>query len=162
MASIINCEAGAEPYQGKLAVGVVVMNRIKSRSFPNTLKKVIYQKYQFSPVRNGSLNKRLRQYDGRKDSFKTMERLHFCGKKDFRRSEDDCSERKGKKHEKLPFLQCSFIRCQDETWRTSFQINFRKIKEKILYNSFFVIKYFFLFPIWRKCGIIYNSMFCIL
>lgn len=66
MASIINCEAGAEPYQGKLAVGVVVMNRIKSRSFPNTLKKVIYQKYQFSPVRNGSLNKRLRQYDAGK------------------------------------------------------------------------------------------------
>lgn len=63
MASIINCEAGSEPYQGKLAVGVVVMNRIKSKSFPNTLKKVIYQKYQFSPVRNGSLNKRLRQYD---------------------------------------------------------------------------------------------------
>lgn len=66
MASIINCEAGAESYQGKLAVGVVVMNRIKSKSFPNTLKKVIYQKYQFSPVRNGSLNKRLRQYDAGK------------------------------------------------------------------------------------------------
>lgn len=63
MSSIINCEAGIEPYQGKIAVGIVVMNRIKSRSFPNTLKGVIYQSGQFSPVRNGSLSKRLSQYD---------------------------------------------------------------------------------------------------
>lgn len=63
MAAIINCETGAESYQGKLAVGIVVMNRVHSRQFPNTVKKVIYQKYQFSPVRNGSLKKRLRQYD---------------------------------------------------------------------------------------------------
>lgn len=63
MSSIINCEAGIEPYQGKLAVGIVVMNRIKSKSFPNTLKGVIYQRGQFSPVRNGSLNRRLSEYD---------------------------------------------------------------------------------------------------
>lgn len=63
MSSIINCEAGIEPYQGKLAVGIVVMNRIKSKIFPNTLKGVIYQSGQFSPVRNGSLSKRLSQYD---------------------------------------------------------------------------------------------------
>ena len=63
MSSIINCEAGIEPYQGKLAVGIVVMNRIKSKSFPNTLRGVIYQRGQFSPVRNGSLNRRLSEYD---------------------------------------------------------------------------------------------------
>ena len=63
MASIINCEAGGESYQGKLAVGIVVMNRVKSKNFPNTIRKVIYQKYQFSPVRNGMLNKKLKQYD---------------------------------------------------------------------------------------------------
>lgn len=63
MSSIINCEAGIEPYQGKIAVGIVVMNRIKSKSFPNTLEGVIYQSGQFSPVRNGSLRKRLAQYD---------------------------------------------------------------------------------------------------
>lgn len=63
MSSIINCEAGIEPYQGKLAVGIVVMNRIRSKIFPNTLKGVIYQSGQFSPVRNGSLRKRLSQYD---------------------------------------------------------------------------------------------------
>lgn len=66
MAAIINCEAGSESYQGKIAVGIVVMNRVHSKKFPNTVKKVIYQKYQFSPVRNGSLKKRLRQYDSGK------------------------------------------------------------------------------------------------
>lgn len=63
MASIINCEAGGESYQGKLAVGIVVMNRVSSKAFPNTIRKVIYQRRQFSPVRNGALNKRLAQYD---------------------------------------------------------------------------------------------------
>lgn len=66
MASIINCEAGGESYQGKLAVGIVIMNRIKSKDFPNTLRGVIYQKGQFSPVRNGALKKRLAQYDAGK------------------------------------------------------------------------------------------------
>lgn len=63
MSSIINCEAGMEPYQGKIAVGIVVMNRVKSNSFPNTIEGVIYQSGQFSPVKNGSLRKRLAQYD---------------------------------------------------------------------------------------------------
>lgn len=63
MASIINCEAGGESYQGQLAVGIVVMNRVKSKAFPNTIKKVIFQRGQFSPVRNGSLRTKLNQYD---------------------------------------------------------------------------------------------------
>lgn len=66
MAAIINCEAGAESYQGKLAVGIVIMNRVQSKQFPNTIRKVVYQRGQFSPVRNGSLNKRLAQYDAGK------------------------------------------------------------------------------------------------
>lgn len=66
MASIINCEAGGESYQGQVAVGIVVMNRVKSKAFPNTIKKVIYQKGQFSPVRNGMLRKKLKQYDAGK------------------------------------------------------------------------------------------------
>lgn len=63
MASIINCEAGGESFQGQVAVGIVVMNRVKSDLFPNSIKKVIYQKGQFSPVRNGMLRKKLKQYD---------------------------------------------------------------------------------------------------
>lgn len=66
MASIINCEAGSEPYQGKVAVGIVVMNRVSSKAFPNSIKGVVYQKGQFSPVRNGSLKKRLKQYDAKR------------------------------------------------------------------------------------------------
>jgi len=63
MSCIIYCEAVGEPYAGKLAVGIVVMNRKSSKSFPNTLSGVIYQKYQFGPTRNGSLKKALKKYE---------------------------------------------------------------------------------------------------
>ena len=53
MAAIIYCEAGNQCYAGKIAVGCVVMNRVKSSSFPNTVLKVIKQRGQFSPVRQG-------------------------------------------------------------------------------------------------------------
>ncbi|MDY2608485.1 MAG: cell wall hydrolase [Lachnospiraceae bacterium] len=81
MASIINCEAGGESYQGKLAVGIVVMNRVSSKSFPNSIKKVIYQKGQFSPVRNGSLKKRLSQYDKGKTKSKQWKDCISAAKK---------------------------------------------------------------------------------
>ena len=63
MASIIYSEAGDQSYAGKLAVGIVIMNRVKSKAYPNTLKKVIYAPYQFGPVRNGSLKRSYRLYD---------------------------------------------------------------------------------------------------
>ena len=66
MSCLIFCEASGEPYAGKLAVGIVVMNRKSSKSFPNTVKGVIYQKYQFGPVRNGSLNRALARYEAGK------------------------------------------------------------------------------------------------
>lgn len=59
LAAIIQCEAGGEKYEGQVAVGAVVMNRVKSSRFPNTIKGVIYQKGQFSPVKSGMLAKRL-------------------------------------------------------------------------------------------------------
>lgn len=55
MAAIIQAEAGGESYAGQLAVGTVIMNRVKSSLFPNTLSGVIYQKNQFQPVRDGHL-----------------------------------------------------------------------------------------------------------
>jgi len=55
LASIIYCEAGAEPYAGQLAVGAVVINRLLSPVFPDTLSGVIYQNRQFSPVASGRL-----------------------------------------------------------------------------------------------------------
>ena len=59
LANIIYCEAGSESYIGKVAVGNVIMNRVKSASQPNTITEVVYAKGQFSPVRNGSLQRAL-------------------------------------------------------------------------------------------------------
>ncbi len=66
MSALIFCEAGSEPYAGKLAVGIVVMNRVESKSFASTVKGVIYQRGQFSPARNGALPRALERYDAGK------------------------------------------------------------------------------------------------
>lgn len=62
LACIINAEAKGEPYAGKLGVANVVLNRYRNKKFPNTIKKVIYQKHQFGPVKNGALNRELKNY----------------------------------------------------------------------------------------------------
>lgn len=55
LANLIYCEAGAEPDAGKLAVGAVVINRVLSSVYPDTVTGVIYQNKQFSPVGSGRL-----------------------------------------------------------------------------------------------------------
>ena len=55
LAAIIQCEAGSECYEGKVAVGAVVLNRMRSSRYPNSISGVIYQRGQFGPARNGSL-----------------------------------------------------------------------------------------------------------
>lgn len=55
LANLIYCEAGAEPYAGQVAVGSVVINRVLSSKFPDTVVGVIYQNRQFSPVASGRL-----------------------------------------------------------------------------------------------------------
>lgn len=55
LANLIYCEAGAEPYDGKVAVGSVVINRVLSSTYPDTVVGVIYQSRQFSPVASGRL-----------------------------------------------------------------------------------------------------------
>ena len=55
LANLIYCEAGGEPYIGQVAVGSVVMNRVLSSVYPNTVTGVIYQSGQFSPVASGRL-----------------------------------------------------------------------------------------------------------
>ena len=55
LANLIYCEAGAEPYAGQLAVGAVVVNRVLSSVYPDTVTGVIYQNKQFSPVASGRL-----------------------------------------------------------------------------------------------------------
>lgn len=59
LACLIYCEAGNQPYEGQVAVGAVVINRIRSAAFPNNMVGVIYQNKQFSPVASGRLAARL-------------------------------------------------------------------------------------------------------
>lgn len=56
LARLIYGEARGESYVGQVAVGAVVMNRIRSASFPNTMAGVIYQSYAFTAVDDGQIN----------------------------------------------------------------------------------------------------------
>ena len=55
LAALIYCEAGNQSYEGKLAVGAVVMNRVRSGRYPNSISAVIYQSGQFAPAFSGRL-----------------------------------------------------------------------------------------------------------
>ncbi len=57
MASIIFCEAGNQPYEGQVAVGAVIMNRVRSSVYPNSIEAVIYQSGQFGPASTGWLDR---------------------------------------------------------------------------------------------------------
>ena len=56
LARLVHGEARGEPYKGKVAVAAVVLNRVKSSSFPNTIAGVIYQKGAFDAVSDGQIN----------------------------------------------------------------------------------------------------------
>ena len=56
LAKCIHAEARGEPYIGQVAVGAVVLNRVKSSSFPNSISGVIYQPYAFTAVIDGQMN----------------------------------------------------------------------------------------------------------
>ena len=57
LSHIINAESGNQPLTGKIAVGNVVLNRVKDGRFPNSVKSVVCQRGQFTPVANGTINK---------------------------------------------------------------------------------------------------------
>lgn len=59
LGALIQCEAGNQPYEGKVAVGAVVMNRVRSGAYPNTIYGVISASGQFSPAGNGALTRRI-------------------------------------------------------------------------------------------------------
>ena len=67
LAALIFCEAGNQPYDGQVAVGAVVMNRVRSGSFPDSITDVIYQSGQFTPAMTGWLDSVLAS-DGYTDS----------------------------------------------------------------------------------------------
>ena len=57
MARAINGEARGEPYEGQVAVGAVILNRVKDSKFPNSISGVIYQSGAFTAVSDGQINK---------------------------------------------------------------------------------------------------------
>jgi N-acetylmuramoyl-L-alanine amidase len=57
MARLVSAESLSEPYAGKVAVAIVVLNRVDSDEFPNSITTVIDQPGQFTPVSNGAINK---------------------------------------------------------------------------------------------------------
>lgn len=57
LAALIQCEAGGESYEGQLAVGAVVMNRVRSGAYPDTIHGVIYASGQFTPAQSGKVNR---------------------------------------------------------------------------------------------------------
>ena len=56
LAKLVYAEARGETYKGQVAVAAVVLNRVRSASFPNTISGVIYQTNAFTCVNNGSIN----------------------------------------------------------------------------------------------------------
>lgn len=62
---LVECEAGGESMTGKIAVVNVVLNRIKSNKFPNSISKVIYQKNQFEPVVTGIIDNKVPSADSK-------------------------------------------------------------------------------------------------
>ncbi|MDQ0976654.1 N-acetylmuramoyl-L-alanine amidase [Neobacillus niacini] len=58
LARLVRAEAESEPYAGKVAVAYVVLNRVDHSQFPDTIKGVIYQSGQFTPVSNGEINQK--------------------------------------------------------------------------------------------------------
>lgn len=57
LAALIQCEAGGEPYEGQVAVGAVVMNRVRSPAYPDSIHGVIYASGQFTPAMSGKVNR---------------------------------------------------------------------------------------------------------
>jgi N-acetylmuramoyl-L-alanine amidase len=56
LARLVRAEAQTEPFEGKIAVACVVLNRVESSQFPDTIKEVIYEPGQFQPVSNGEIH----------------------------------------------------------------------------------------------------------
>ncbi len=56
LARLVTAEAKGEPYEGKVAVATVVLNRVENEQYPDSIKEVIYEKKQFQPVDNGTIH----------------------------------------------------------------------------------------------------------
>ena len=77
LAALIQCEAANQPYEGQVAVGAVVINRVNSPAYPNTLAGVIYASGQFTPTKSGRVEKLA--VNGVKDSCLQAARAAMAG-----------------------------------------------------------------------------------
>ena len=82
MARAINGEARGEPYEGQVAVGAVILNRVKNSKFPNTIAGVIYQPGAFTAVADGQINEPIAQnstvYKAAKDAINGWDPTGGC------------------------------------------------------------------------------------
>lgn len=82
MARAINGEARGEPYEGQVAVGAVILNRVKSSQFPNTIAGVIYEKGAFTAVSDGQINvsidKNSTVYNAARDALNGWDPTNGC------------------------------------------------------------------------------------
>ena len=77
LAALIQCEAANQPYEGQVAVGAVVMNRVKCEAYPDTIAGVIYASGQFTPAKSGRIEKLA--VNGVKDSCLLAARAAMAG-----------------------------------------------------------------------------------
>lgn len=80
LAKCVYAEARGEPYTGQVAIAAVVLNRVKSSSFPNTVSGVIYQKNAFTCVSDGQINltPNASAYSAAKDALNGWDRTNGC------------------------------------------------------------------------------------
>ena len=82
LARAINGEARGEPYEGQVAVGAVILNRVKSSSFPNTIAGVIYQPGAFTAVSDGQINEYISEdstvYKAARDAMNGWDPTNGC------------------------------------------------------------------------------------
>ncbi len=72
LAALVQKEAGGESYEGKIAVANVVINRVRSVKFPNSIHEVVYAKNQFTPATNGSVDKLLAAGGANEDCYEAV------------------------------------------------------------------------------------------
>ncbi len=80
LAKCVYAEARGEPYTGQVAIAAVVLNRVKSSSFPNTVSGVIYQKNAFTCVSDGQINltPNASAYSAAKDALNGWDPTNGC------------------------------------------------------------------------------------
>ena len=80
MAKAIYAEGRGESYTGQVAIGAVIMNRVRSKSFPNTISGVIYQKGAFTAVADGQINLEPNQtaYNAARDAMNGWDPTYGC------------------------------------------------------------------------------------